>query len=52
MAARNVLYLVAAALVLVEWVAGCWVGKIGSKGRGKKKEEGGVLNPMVYAFSV
>ena len=37
MVARNVLYLVAAALVLVEWVAECWVGEIGSKGRKKKK---------------
>ncbi|KAF9388443.1 hypothetical protein CPB97_001023 [Podila verticillata] len=51
MAARNVLHLVVAALVLVELVAGCWVGEIGRKG-GKKKEEGGALNPAVYAFPV
>ncbi|KAF8945032.1 hypothetical protein BGZ52_010070 [Haplosporangium bisporale] len=52
MAARNVLYLVVAALVLVELVVGCWEGEIGRKEGKKKEEEGGTLNPLVYAFPV
>ncbi|KAF9386787.1 hypothetical protein CPC16_007380, partial [Podila verticillata] len=52
MAARNVLYLVVAALVLVELVVECWEGEIGRKEGKKKEEEGGALSPLVYAFPV